>query len=395
MKKFHEWLRLNEAINAHSTHIEDLIFSQKAAGVKIVLDALKDIGESIGTAKGQGKVSTKIDGSPSLLWGYIGKKFFCSTKSAFNKTPKLNFTNKDIEKNHPGALADVLKIALECLKKITPTGRIFQGDFLFSKSTLKSMKVDGEDSWAWHPNTIVYSTPKNSPLGKKVGSAKMGIAVHTEYTHDGENFSVKGFGVPESAFKKSREVFLMDVNHKTIQDIKFTPVEAAKYWAGWNEIKSAAKLIPWNIISNDEISAALVAFVNSYIRNAQPYPDSKIMAQDFINYVREKYVDGAKSAPKKKEAEKLLKKITPNALKFAKVFDLFKAITEIKHILVNKLNSTKQIGTFVMKSDGSFEATGEEGFMITSGGASGVKLIQRMQFAANNFSKDIIKGFER
>jgi hypothetical protein len=533
MKKFHEWLRLNEAINAHSTHIEDLIFSQKAAGVKIVLDALKDIGESIGTEKGAGKVTTKIDGclhpdtlikttegdvpfhriiadfpektyvcegktendeivrqdielpritdskkkwvlietdegniiatedhlfktkngwkeakdlqdeeleeqtengikvinilyyltetfpqcdmttktenfyikigekyilthnSPAIIYGWLGKKFMVGTKSVFNvKTPKLNFTNQDIEKNHPGALADVLKIALECLKKITPQGRIFQGDFLFSKSTLKSMKVDGEDSWAWHPNTIVYSTPKNSPLGKKIGSAKMGIAVHTEYVHDGAKFSVKGFGVPESAFKKSSEVFLMDANHKTITNTKFTPVEAAIYWDKWKGIQAAAKGIKWSVIQ-DNIIIDLLASVNLYIRNAQPYPPSKIMVQDFLNYVKKKHVDSMKTEAKRLNGLELLNSLGKFTADFEKIFNLFKLISDIKLILVNKLNSVKQIGTLVMKSDGSLEVTGDEGFVIASGGASGVKIVDRFTFSKYNVSKDIIKGFER
>ena len=35
-------------------------------------------------------------------------KFFVGTKSVFNATPKINYTNADIKRNHGGALADKL-----------------------------------------------------------------------------------------------------------------------------------------------------------------------------------------------------------------------------------------------------------------------------------------------
>jgi hypothetical protein len=44
----------------------------------------------------------KYDGSPSIVFGHHPKngKFFVATKSAFNKNPKINHTEKDIERNH-------------------------------------------------------------------------------------------------------------------------------------------------------------------------------------------------------------------------------------------------------------------------------------------------------
>ena len=40
-------------------------------------------------------------------------KFFVGTKSVFNITPKLNYTDKDIDKSYPtGGLNEKLKIAL-------------------------------------------------------------------------------------------------------------------------------------------------------------------------------------------------------------------------------------------------------------------------------------------
>jgi len=51
--------------------------------------------------------------------------------------------------------------------------------------------------------------------------------------------------------------------------------------------------------------------------------------------------------------------------------------------------------TFVRTKNG-FKVTGSEGFVAidkTSNGA--IKLVDRLEFSMNNFSKDVIKGWER
>ena len=62
--------------------------------------------------------------------------------------------------------------------------------------------------------------------------------------------------------------------------------------------------------------------------------------------------------------------------------------------IINKLNKLSKIDTFVKTKNG-FKVTGVEGFVAIDrleGGA--VKLVDRMEFSTNNFSKDIIKGWD-
>ena len=53
---------------------------------------------------------------------------------------------------------------------------------MFSKSDLKNETIDGEKVTTFHPNTIVYSVPSKSAMGKAIRSAKIGIVWHTVYT---------------------------------------------------------------------------------------------------------------------------------------------------------------------------------------------------------------------
>ena len=45
-------------------------------------------------------------------------RFFVGTKSIFNATPKINYTVSDISRNHGGALADKLAVALKYLPSL-------------------------------------------------------------------------------------------------------------------------------------------------------------------------------------------------------------------------------------------------------------------------------------
>ena len=76
------------------------------------------------------------------------------------------------------------------------------------------------------------------------------------------------------------------------------------------------------------------------------------------------------------------------------MFDLQNLIVDSKLIIINKLNKLNKIGTFVKTTSG-FRVTNPEGFVAIDrmeGGA--VKLVDRMEFSTNNFSKDIIKGWD-
>ena len=96
-----------------------------------------------------------------------------------------------------------------------------------------------------------------------------------------------------------------------------------------------------------------------------------------------------------KKQNELLKFFDKSNLKqLQMIFDLQNLVVDSKLILINKLNKLSKIGTFVKTTSG-FKVTNPEGFVAIDrmeGGA--VKLVDRLEFSANNFSKDIIKGWD-
>jgi hypothetical protein len=64
-------------------------------------------------------------------------KFFVATKSAFNKNPKINHTDKDIDKNHwsrTGSCKNI-KTCTQTPTKVTPKHGVYQGDLMHHAET--------------------------------------------------------------------------------------------------------------------------------------------------------------------------------------------------------------------------------------------------------------------
>jgi hypothetical protein len=84
-----------------------------------------------------------------------------------------------------------------------------------------------------------------------------------------------------------------------------------------------------------------------------------------------------------------------NKKSLVNMFELQKSIVLAKMKLINKLNSLKKIDTFVKTTKG-YKVTGEEGYVaIDKLGGDAVKLVDRMEFSYNNFSPDILKGWDK
>ena len=119
----------------HLTHVEDMAIHGGHEGVAVADEHLRGMHDMLLGKNSKLHASTKYDGAPAVVFGthpHTGQ-FFVATKSAFNKTPKINYTPKDIENNHghaPG-LVKKLKDALQYLPKVAPKKGVYQGDMMF------------------------------------------------------------------------------------------------------------------------------------------------------------------------------------------------------------------------------------------------------------------------
>ena len=100
--------------NTHLEHLEDDIINRGAKGGDNALNFLKSVRDMLAGASGGVNMTVKWDGAPAIICGVNPEngRFFVGTKSVFNKTPKINYTQRDINRNHGGEVAKKLSICL-------------------------------------------------------------------------------------------------------------------------------------------------------------------------------------------------------------------------------------------------------------------------------------------
>lgn len=192
----------------HLEHVEDRALHSKEGYIH-ARDALHGVNDKLEGGVGP-KISTKFDGSPSLVFGHDPKtgKFFVSTKSALNKTPIIYTNQKELDDAFKGRpdLHHKMSQAFEHLSKVAPKKGVYQGDLMYTKNDVH----ESGKHYNFTPNTLMYSVKKDSDEGKKVKSANLGIAIHTAY-HGKDLESMRaGFNPDLSNFKKHKDVHIIN-----------------------------------------------------------------------------------------------------------------------------------------------------------------------------------------
>ncbi len=397
--------------NKHSTHLEDLILDGGKTATDKVISSLTNVYDKF-SSKAKSKdigVSVKYDGAPAVFFGYNPEngKFFVGTKAIFNKTPKINYTNQDIDANHTGDLASKLKVCLEYLKPVCPNvgDTIFQGDLMFTSGDLTTIESDGVKYLSCHPNTIVYAVPVDSKLAKQWQSAKVGIVMHTRYTGGQIATMQASFGVSASEFKSSKASWIEDAYYKSYDGVvTFTAAESKEYKKLLNKATKLANSISgttYTLISGDA-NQLINTYNNTFIRSNKRigYIEKAEGLSEYIVDKFEKEIDKRKTEKGKLAQESKRDAILnsmPSVKELAKVYELQEAVVELKDMIMLKLDQVASMSTFVIGKNGEIKVTGQEGYvgLTDSDIPQGVKLVDRYEFSYNNFSAEIRKGFEK
>lgn len=403
---------LAEEKNTHMEHIEDLVFNEGVDGTRKAINFLRDLRDMLaGHSTTKVTATVKWDGAPAVFAGVDPRdgKFFVAKKGVFNKEPKVYKTPADIDADTTGDLAVKLKAALQEFKKLGIKSGVYQGDLMFTQNDLKKETIDGEDFITFHPNTIVYAVPFNSELGRKIRAAKIGVVWHTTYT--GKSFETMTASFGQSIVQhmtQTPSVWMDDANYKDYSGTAtFTQAETNYVTNLLSRIGTLFNTISAdtiNGISKDPDLLMLVkTYNNSKVRAGEKITDPAKHVQGLFHYIYDKYqkdIDTKKTEKGKTAGEEKRKRIMAYFAKhdqkeIAKVFELSNLIADAKEPIIAKMNQAGHISTFVKTANG-FRVTGVEGFVAIDhlkGGA--VKIVDRMEFSKNNFSAEIVKGWQR
>lgn len=368
----------------HLEHLEDHPINASKEGVQHAMSNLMDVHRKLKGSDNKTKITMKYDGSPSVVFGHHPEngKFFVASKSVFNKNPKLNFTDEDIEKNHghaPG-LVEKLKAALHHLKKVSPPRGVYQGDIMHTRGDIehKGNKV------SFTPNTITYSTPAGSHHGKAALASKIGVAVHTAYKGDNLQDMEAQYAPDLSHFGKHPDVHLISTNHD-LSKLKYTDEQKDNFKKHLKAAQSAA--VKMGDEGHEAIAGhriPLKTYINHTIRTG-----TNPSAEGFIKHLsaaHDKKIDAVKTQKAKDaktvEKQRAVQDVMDNRHHFNNALNLHKHLAAAKDELVHALSSNAEFAHHIKGKKAK-----PEGFVVVRDNRP-TKFVDRREFSAANFNKD-------
>lgn len=326
------------------------------------------------------RVEKKIDGAPAF---HIGRdndgRIFVATKSLFNKNPKINYTEEDIQRNHghaPG-LVSALTQVLNHGHKILPTdmkpGEMYKGDFLFGGEG-KPLQEEGEHLSA-QPNLLKYKWAKDSPEAQRAANSKVGVAIHTFFNKKGEAQPISE--KQRAKFVDHPDVFNYDPT-VSINPQNYTPEEQRAFEGHMeNARKSYSRIKPEVYDRLAGHGDSMTAFINSRVRNGQEGSGKVEEYLDFLNNKAKKDIDSVKTQASKDAKSKkhaaLMQQIVSNSKDAQNILDMHGHFQNAKHVLLGVMN--KNSSEAVELPNG--EPTGHEGYVVTGKGGEQSKIVDQ------------------
>ena len=383
--------------NTHLEHLEDDKFNRGSKGGDNAINFLKSVRNMLAGSGSTANLTVKWDGAPAIICGVNPEngKFFVGTKSVFNVTPKINYTQRDIKINHSGVVAKKLSVCLANLSRLN-IRNILQGDLLFTDD-LKMITIDGEKMVSFTPNTITYAVPVTSDLGRRIMKANMGIVFHTQYSGKDMKSLSASFGTVTGS--SNRKIFLASAGYQESK-VMFDKGELSKFdaqirMAEGSLYKGSNMLDLMSKTSNDTLSVGfrLKTYFNHYIRNSNAGMEKvSVMQSQFESYyesalqaeIDSRKTDKGKAKYIQAKADGLnFIKRNKSALYFAIASHI--TLGNCKTTLLQKMNQIQSIGHFIRTSNG-YRVTAPEGYVAVDKVAGAIKLVDRLEFSRQNFT---------
>tara|TARA_Y100000817_G_scaffold165465_1_gene129344 strand:- start:36 stop:1259 length:1224 start_codon:yes stop_codon:yes gene_type:complete len=400
MLKFKEYLvEAKEGKNLHLEHLEDEVLNNGINGTRGAINFLQSLRDMLaGNAKKSVNVTVKWDGAPAVFAGINPEngKFFVGTKGVFNKNPKVNYTNADIDANHSsGGLNEKLKVALKYLPKLG-IKNVLQGDMLFTQDDLSTETIDGISYTTFQPNTITYAIPKES--ADPIKKSQMGIVWHTTYSGETLQSMRASFGASVKGLTKTKDVWFTDADYKdTTGTVNFNKSETDKITAvlslAGKTFRNMTSNFMKQLMDREDIVILIKTFNNTKVREGQAISNTSRHTSDLIKYIEvklQKNIDSVKT-PKSKQAkqktkDEVVRFLSSNKKGLQTIFDMQNHLVVAKNMVIRKLESARGVMDTFIRTDNGYRVTPAEGFVAIDQIGNAVKLVDRMEFSRANFN---------
>ena len=401
MQSFLSFLKEEEEAQQlkHIHHAEDRPLLHGHEGFEHAHAALMQAHEHMKAGAHNSNLTMKYDGAPSIVFGRHPKtnKFFVATKSAFNKNPKINYSDADIEKNHghaPG-LVSKLKAALKHLPKVTPKSGVYQGDVMHTKEdhVLHEEVLTEESKVSFTPNTITYTA--HGDEAKKVQRSNIGVVVHQKYQENpnkpGLEHMSASSNVDHHNFKDNPAVHLKSADHDTSK-INYAQKDQDTFHKHMNAAKAIHDTHSANMYSATQRHQGegghLATYINHTVRNDEIPTASGLQKHITAHYAKaaSKVKTPASIAKKQAEGADHVEHIEKNKSHYDNLLAMHHHLAQAKNTLVKNLEQDE--GGLEHHISGT--KSKPEGFVVNvtrNGKTEPTKLVNRSEFAKANLLK--------
>jgi len=410
MKSFTKYLNESKGgKNLHLEHLEDEILNFGVDGGRAAVRFLLSLRDMLsGNSDSKVNMTVKWDGAPAIFAGIDPSdgKFFIAKKSVFNETPLLYKSTAEIaaDTKLSPALKSKFTVALQEFSKLGIKG-VIQGDLMFTDD-VSEKTLDGETYLTFQQNTLMYAVQKDSDLGRAINAAKIGVVWHTTYSGKDLPSMTASFGVNISGLKKTSSVWMDDATYKDVSgSAKFTSSELKTFNGQMSQVGRKFKKIKANDfktfmqLQNKTFikglaGASFKTYLNTYIREGQNISTKNMKNLDYSMYVKnffdEKVIAKLKTEGARKDKERIRDEAVKQLIKLDSVayaiVDFMEELISAKSLIINKLNSVKQLTQIFVRTKNGYEVTNPEGYVAIDTKGNAVKIVDRMEFSYNNFT---------
>ena len=396
--------------NVHLEHAEDALFDEGHEGGRSAAHYIHSLANGLMGKHGPDfKVTTKYDGAPAIIFGVhpVTGKFFVGNKSVFAKTPKINYSLKDIERNHGDSPGLVVKLqaAFNNLRKLNiPHGEVYQGDMMYTPDDIKLENIEGKEHLTFTPNTLTYAVPHNSEDAKRIAASKMGIIVHTGYRNFGTKDMSTEFSPDLGHIEPHEDIWMKDAQlSRGDGEKQLSPADHRRIVA---HLKAAHKHLDDSrdflngVSAHPTMKPLMKMFVNDMVRRGVEKPTRQHVV-DFITARHNAEADTKKTQAGKDRVHarrtELLTDLMQNGTHIDNMLTAHHNIAAAKHVLIGGLKKTKGIATYARTQKANpdtkevsdhLEPVSPEGFvMIDTGTGKALKAVNRSEFSRMNFER--------
>ncbi len=404
----------DQRLNSHGMHFEDAVLFG-TAGIEELRGHIKSIGYILDnkSVHDDDTFTVKIDGAPAVVcfsnFYNLNGPAICLKSFMTSAEPKCLYSNEEIDAKYGDRpdMAEKLKYALQ-LASYIPEGEAWQGDILFSKSTL--FTKDGDI--AFQPNKIVYAVDPESETGKKISEAEFGIAFHTRYIGESKRQSFK---ISASTLDTPDYLFVMDANVQPVLDGSLDDGSKKLLNDALEELEVAISTLEM-LGQEYEDLCANSRFMDFFFKTYQ----NKITSDNATNYIDEEdFLTGLSNYCTDKINKEYGKKTfktdrgaANNKVKWdaelESIQDLIENNSELLTWIVHALNAAVGIKDVFMKAtektgtsfkkyyrlENGYEDAADEGFALGDKDGNYVKIVNRSVFSNRNRDTRYLSGFQ-